>query len=264
MNTFLCLLPSALLYIPCALFAMLIGNPGDPALMTHGVFSSPSALCSVRTAFLKDYVYRQKYREEFQLQGVRTASTYAKLSTQAGLVTLNFIDRVDVYGLAGSSCLNLNREIFSEMQLSWGVGGKLVIWRTQDFFLGTDIKYFQTTQEPLFFISNGLAFNRVNDFAFEYNETQVSVGMCYRASLIAPYLYATYLISKIEPNPMTALVRWPLSDILVDAVCHSVVAKRRWGMAVGATVISSAKAALTVESRLFNQNAIDINLDIRF
>lgn len=253
------------LFFPTALGAMLIGNPAEPSLDKVGLFTPPDSWVSLRVAFLEDYVYRQRFRDEFKLDDAEPTKTFAKLSTNAGVATVNFEDRLDLYGILGASRLQLNQEIFSTMQFSWGFGGKIMIFEAKNLSCGLDIKYFAANQKPRFFLSEGLPFNVIDNFQFKYDETQFSLGMCYRYTFIAPYMYATYLISKIEPDPMVALVQWPLdTTILVDAVCKSIVAQRRWGMAVGATLLSASKATLSVESRMFNQNAIDVNLNVRF
>lgn len=253
------------LFFPYALGAMLIGNPAEPSLDKVGLFTPPDSWVSFRVAFLEDYVYRQRFKDEFILEGTERTKTFAKLSTNAGMATLNFEDRLDLYGIFGASRLQLNQEIFSTMQFSWGFGGKLVIFEAKNLTFGLDIKYFVAKQKPRYFLSEGLAFNVVDDFQFKYNETQFALGTCYRYQFIAPYLYATYLISKIDPDPTIALIQWPFdTTILADALCKSFVAQRRWGMAIGATLLSGSKTTLSVESRMFNQNAIDVNLDVRF
>ncbi len=247
---------------------MLIGNPGDPAFSKIGVFSSPNAWCSLRLAVLEDYTYRQRFRDEPKIRGSDPSQTLAHFATHAALVTLNLEERIDFYGIFGTSRLQLNQEIYSDFQFSWGFGGKIVLFRTESFFISTDIKYFSSAQEPRYFICEGLPLNLVNlsnGFYLNYAETQYSLGMCLSSFSIAPYIYATYVIAKIDPNPSIALVRWPLSqDILIDIPLKSMVGFHRWGMAVGATLIDGDKSMLSVESRMFNENAVDINFSLRF
>lgn len=244
--------------------AMLIGNPAEPALESAGIFSTPKAWCTLRAAFFEDYVYYQRFQDEFKFEGSEHVKTFSKLSTNAGMLTLNFKNRIDFYGIAGASRLQVNQEIYSKMQLAWGFGGKLVIFRTDHFYLGADIKYFETDQQPLYFLSEGLPFNLVGDFLLKYQETQTSVGLSFRTGCISPYIYATYLIAKFEPDPMVALARWPFSDLLIDVMCKSAILKRRFGLGLGATLLSAGKSAIAIESRMFNQNAIDVNLAVRF
>lgn len=249
---------------PYSLKAILIGNPAEPALETCGIFTEPNSWCSLRASFFEDYVYRQKFKDEFQLENCDQTKTFAKLSTNAGMLILNFKSRIDLYGIAGASRLQVNQEIYSKMQLCWGIGGKIVIFQTSSFYLGADIKYFETDQKPLYFLCEGLPFNLAGNFELKYTETLCSLGMCWQTSCIAPYIYATYMIAKFNPDPLTALVRWPFSDVLVDAVCKSAISQRRFGFAIGATLISKKTAVLSVESRMFNQNAIDVSLEVRF
>lgn len=244
---------------------MLIGNPGEPALESHGIFTPIDTWCTVRATFFEDYIYHERFLNQFEVAGTQEQKTFAQLVTNAGMLTINFKERLDLYGIGGTSCLQVNQEIFSKMQGCWGFGGKLIIHRTKVFYVGADIKYFATDQKPLYFRSEGLAFNVVGDFELHYSETQVALGVSFLTRPLSPYVYATYLIAKFNPHPMTALVQWPYDDtMLVDAVLNSATNKRRFGMALGTTLLSGEKASLAIESRMFNQNAVDVKLEIRF
>ena len=149
-------------------------------------------------------------------------------------------------------------------QLCWGFGGKLIILHEGRFRAGVDLKYFQTDQSPRYFLCDDIPYNVVSDFHFNYHEIQAAVGVSYRTKYISPYANATYLIAKIEPEPLIALVRVPAYDMNVDVVSKSVIGTRRWGLALGATLIDSRKATLAVEWRAFNQNSIDVSGEVRF
>jgi len=191
-------------------------------------------------------------------------NSFVKIYTHSAMVTFNLQDRLDLYGLLGSSRLILDKEIYTRSNFSWGIGGKILIFKYRNFSLGTDIKYFQSNYSYVnYLVSEGTPYNVVGPFTLKYDETQVAVGMCYKTDLIAPYINLTYLVSEIEPDPGIILIRVSPTT-LVDSAISSITTQRRWGMAVGATIISSSKATLSVESRMFNQNAIDVNLEIRF
>ena len=253
------------LLLPTSLLAMLVGNPGEPAFETKGLFTPSTSWCTVRATFFEDYVYNQRFLNQFTVAGMDEPKTFAKLTTNAGMLIVNFKNRLDLYGIGGTSRLQVNQEIFSKMQGCWGFGGKFIIHRTHAFYIGTDIKYFATDQKPLYFLSDGLPFNVVGDFELHYSETQFALGVSFLTQPLSPYIYGTYLIAKFDPHPMTALVQWPLdTDVLVDAVLNSATSQRRFGIALGATFLSGNKASLAIESRMFNQNAVDVKLEIRF
>ena len=255
------------LFFPCALWGMLIGNPGQPVMQRYGVIKSTPSWWSFRAGYLSDYVYRSKFKDEFHFPNVTESSSYIKLSTDAALITLNIKNALDLYAMGGSARLQLDHEVFTNQQPAWGVGGKFIIFKSGCLRVGADFKYFETDQKPLYFVSDGMAYNVESDFKLRYTEMQAAVGMSYRIPLLSPYVQVTYLISKLEPDPYIATVRMPqaeYADMPVDIVSKSVIGQRRWGLAIGATIVSGNKGSITLESRMFNQNAVDVNGEIRF
>lgn len=243
---------------------MLVGNPAQPGLQTNSIFNMKERSVSFRAGYLDDWVYEERFQDEFKPLGATQTRTFMKMSTYAGILTLNFTNRLDLYGIVGSSRLQIDEEIFTKRALAWGVGGKLIIFQEGNFFLGTDFKYFETNQKPKYFVVDGLPYNIVSNYRLQYYEVQAALGIAYRISVFAPYLNATYLVSHITPNPLLVLVRLPDEDEVVDVASKSVIIKKPWGMAIGLTLIDKAKATLAVECRLFNQYAVNWNFELRF
>jgi len=253
------------LFLLTSLSSMEIGNPAQPYLQKKGVILQSEGDWSFRLAYLDDYVYRMRFREEFEkLASYSATPVFVKLATNAGLVTLNLFNRLDVYGILGTAQLQVGQVIYTKRELAWGVGGKILLAKIAKISFGIDMKFFTTSQQPLFFAAGGNAYNIVNEYRMNYWEIQGAFGTSYRTKFISPYLHLTYLISKLDPQPMIALVRLPSDPVSVDAETKPVIGHRRWGMAVGATLLGSPKATLTVESRFINQNAIDICGELRF
>lgn len=245
------------------LSAMLVGNPAEPALIEKGVLSKYSCV-SFRVGYLDDWVYKQRFQDEFKIEGETHARTFLELSTYAGMTTLNFIKRLDIYTLLGSSRMQIDEEIFTKRAFSWSVGTKLMFLKHKNFFMGTDIKYFQTDQKPKYFVIDGAPFNIVSNYKSKYQEVQAALGMSYQISLFVPYVNATYIFTHIEPEPPIILVRFPDMDEHVDLELKSVICKKKWGMALGFSLVDLSTAALSFEWRAFNQNAINVNGEIRF
>lgn len=254
----------ALLAPFCPLSAMLVGNPDQPHLQTQGIFQKAPSIASVRLGYFDDYVYHQAYIDEYVIAGQAQTLTNVKLSTYAGTVTLNFIDRIDLYGILGASRIKVDQEIIAKRRFSWGAGIKFVIYQEGNFCLGGDFKYFETSQKPTFFLSEDLAYNVIMDYRLDYAETQAAIGMSYKFWLLSPYINATYLSSSITPHPKTALVRYPFMDLAIDVPSSDVSNSSHWGMAVGMTLIDRATASLALEWRLFNQYAVNLNGEVRF
>ncbi len=251
--------------LPCfSLSAILVGNPGQPGLQKDGILYTPPTWWSFRISYFDDYVYQERFRDEFKTDNVPRSKSNMKLSTFAGQLILNFRDRIDIYGIIGSSKIKIDEEIFSKRRLCGGLGTKFIIFREEDFYLGADFKYFESDQKPSFFVVDGMAYDILSDFRLKYHEIQAAAGCTYCFWIFAPYVAATYLIPKIDPHPHIAVVRLPDMNIEVDVSIKSVSGVKRWGMALGLTLVDIEKASLAFEWRLFNQNAIDVNAEIRF
>lgn len=246
-----------------SLSALLVGNPAQPALLGKGLWLR-SSWCSFRVGYMGDWVYQQRFEDEFKLEGIDHTRTHLQLSTYAGMATLNFTNRLDLYGIVGSSRMQIDEEIYTKRALSWAVGAKLVFLKHRNFFLGTDIKYFETNQKPKYFVVDGLPYNIVSDYRLKYKEIQAALGMSYRAWIFAPYINATYILTHINPDPAVVLVRLPDMNEIVDVESKSIIGKKHWGMAIGLTLLDCSKASLSVEWRAFNQNSIDVNGELRF
>lgn len=247
-----------------SLSAMLVGNPAAPGLLKCSIFKTQPYWCSFRVGYLNDWVYNQRFQDEFKLEGVTHTRTFMKLSTYAALLTLNIKDQADFYGLVGSCRMQIDQEIFTKRALGWGAGGKLILFKHGNFFLGTDVKYFETNQKPRYFVVEGMPYNIVSNYRLKYHEMQAAAGISYRAWILAPYANVTYLLNHIEPQPAILFVRLPDMNGETDIESKSIIGKKKWGMALGLTLFDCKKVSLSLEWRAFNQNAIDVNGEIRF
>ena len=253
---FLCAAHSAMAFVN--------GNPAQPSLICQSIVRDENKNFSIRLGFLDDFVYGQHFRGEFNFEDAIEKPPVAKMSTEAGVLTLNIHKRLDLYGIFGSSRLQMDQEIFGRRQFAWGIGTKAIIYQEDCFRVGCDFKYFTTTQDPLYLVSSGIPLDVVSDLDLNYREYQAAVGLAYQSGLFCPYLMGTYLNAKIDPNMHRFLVKVPGLDELIDPSIRTFLGANSWGMAVGATLVMGNKGILSVESRFFNQNGTDACLEIRF
>lgn len=253
----------ALLVFLCSssLYAMFAGNPADPALMEKGIVSNISRV-SFRLGFMEDWVYKQRFQEEFLI--FEKTRTKNQLTTISGMATINLIRRLDLYTLLGASRMQVDDQIFSKRAFSWCVGSKLVFLKHKNWYFGSDVKYFETDQKPKYFVIGGEPFNIVNQYRSKYFDVQASLGMTYKISFFAPYVNATYIYTHISPEPPVVAVRFPDEDAIADIEIPSLICRKKWGMALGFSLVDISKAALAFEWRLINQNGINVNGELRF
>lgn len=250
-----------LLALPKILTATLIGNPGQPSIQPLGVIWEKPKWWNVRVSYIGDYVYKQRFHAT---DGSETSQKRIKLWTQAGMFTLNFRDRLDLYAITGGLRLQVEQELITRQQFAWGFGGKLIFFHSGRFRLGCDFKYFQSDQSPYFFQEDNLAYNIISNFHYDYNEMQAALGISYRTKYFSPYVNGTYLIAKLDPKPPQVDVRLPMMNMDVEVIAQTIKSSRRFGMAIGATIIDQKKATLAIEWRAFNQNSIDVTGELRF
>lgn len=246
------------------LCATITGNPAEPGIMKKGLWKKSQPWWSLRLGYFDDWIYRYRFHDEFKIEGETHTRTSLDFSTYAGTVTLNFLNHIDFYTILGSSRMKLDEEILSKRAFSWGVGTKIIFLKHRDFFFGGDAKYFQSDQKPRFFLIDGEAYNVATDYRSKYQEWQASLGIAYRVNILVPYINANYIFSRIEPLPPIILVRLPDMDELVDVELRSIIAKKRWGMTIGFSLVDIKKMELSFEWRAFNQNAINVSGQIRF
>jgi len=238
---------------------MFIGNPAEPALFEKGIVSNFSRV-SLRLGYSGDWVYKQRFQEEFLID--EELHSKNELSTYAGMVTLNFFRRLDLYTLLGTSKMQMDEQIFSKREYAWCVGSKLVFLKCKNLFFGADVKYFETDQRPQYFVIDGAPYNVVNNYTSKYFDAQAAVGFAYRISLFVPYINATYIYTHIASA--ATLLRFPDANEITNYDLPSLICRKPWGMALGFSLIDCAKASLAFEWRLINQNGVNVNGEIRF
>lgn len=249
-------------FVPARLIALFFANPAQPAIQTEGILNSPRDWYSLRIGYASDYLYHQQYDDEFPQ--IKSPTSYVKLITDASLFTLNIRNCFDFNVLIGSSQIQIDHEVFSKRQFAWAAGAKFLLFQSDLFFLAFDFKYFESKQKPQYFVSEGYAFNLLSKLRLDYYEMQAAFGVAAKASNLFPYLYATYIYSKIYPNPLIIVLKYPSSNRSFDTTSRSVIDKERWGIALGATLLVGSQGSLTVETRLFNQNAVSVTGEVRF
>lgn len=253
-----------LLSLSAPAWCYVVGNPGQPWLMMDGLLPYRNDYCSLRAGYLNDYVYSQQFQGQFTVGSEEEKPPINKISSETAQISLNFVRRLDIYGIIGTAKLQMDREVYSQNQLAWGVGSKIVMLKSANFQMGCDFKYFQTNQTPSYLVSGGIPLKLASDLMLSYQEYQAALGISYRHSIFCPYVSGTYLNAKISPSQNKFLIQIPGMEDLMDANTKTFINAKTWGMAVGGSLIMGEKGTLTIESRFINQNAIDASLEIHF
>lgn len=258
-------------------YALPFGNPADPVLLTEGVFYAgdscdPCDPCdswfsalSVRIGYQGDFVYNRKMR----LKSSSSTVTTTRIMTNAGVVYLNFGDRVDAYGLVGATNIKMGGDgdafgaspgakrflLASSTDISWGVGARATFLKWGCTSLGVDGKYFRAQPGMSRDVQNDQA-TRHDTATFKYHEWQVGVGAAHRINKVVPYVGVVWASPRIN-----------LSNVSVDsfgATFGNYKEQHCFGYVVGATLLDCAMASVTGEVRFLSETAASVNAQVRF
>lgn len=249
------------------LLATAVGNPANPALFKKSLFFPNFKKVSLRTAYFYDNIYKSHFEEDSLTKRPNTEDSSLKITSQGGIITFNFLKSCDIYTKLGIAKMSIEQQFASQDELAWGVGAKCILYKKKNFFWGLDFQYFHTTSscEYLNYPSPGLSKEIIaklkNPLVFVYDEYQLATALSYRWKPLVPYLGATYLFSSVRP--LTPFGTVYIGDQQNTYHAHSNKGKKNWGLFLGVTLFTY-KIALTVESRMFDQNSVAFIGDLRF
>ena len=124
-----------------------------------------------------------------------------------GIVTLNFIDRVEIYGLFGTIKMDLLQRPLPNVQLEyqtnnhfvWGVGGRAILLYWGEVVLGIDAKYLASPLKIDQIFQNSIP-RSASGADFHYSEWQIGLGLAYELEFLVPYVGLTYSYVSAELN----------------------------------------------------------------
>ena len=180
-----------------SLYASPVLSPNAAAVHTDGVFFCDDCSgYSLRAGFRGDYVFDRKLSSTANVTSNRTS-----IMSNEGVLTLNFWDRLDIYGLVGATSGQVSEiyyePVFRTSSAIWGVGARATILEYNfgccgTSYLGADINYqsigsFNASEST--FNGHPLAGTPITG---RYKETQISLQIGHRIAMLTPYIAAKW------------------------------------------------------------------------
>lgn len=250
------------LFLKTNIYGIIVGNPSDPCLYLNGLFSCNKKNYSLRASFLYNHVYKGRFVEKFRpFESTPSDIQYTLL---ASVLTLNLFNRLDLYGILGTSNLQIDQMIYTNRRFAWAAGLKAILLQIRCFDLSFDGKYFSTNQKPEYLVVEKDVYPLISSFEEKLEEYQASLALSYKTKLLIPYIGSTFLYSTITPTPKIGIISIPGAGESFFETSDSITQKK-WGMVVGISIINHKKqATLNLETRFFDQNAFAFVGTLRF
>lgn len=269
---FIKILTFAFLFFFTKAFSIVVGNPSDPGLYLDGFFSSKEKKTSLRASYLYNNVYKQEFKNNLRLQ----ATSDIKMKIFASILTFNFFNRLDLYGILGKAnykFLDVDDSLsFQDDGFVWGAGLKLILFKGEKIDFSFDGKYFSTKQRANFFIIENLQYNLDGPFRQHFEEVQGSFAFSYKTNFLIPYVGATFLYvldtdffpyTRIKPKPLVRIISREDARAIFETA--DMKPKDYFGAVLGISIINTHKnTTLNLETRVVDQNAFAFVGTIRF
>ncbi|MGE5196192.1 MAG: hypothetical protein ACM3JI_02550 [Anaerolineae bacterium] len=249
-----------ILFVSESLQALYFGNPAEPQMIEEGFFLSKENFASVKASYQGDFIFDRKLRAH---DGARGRIDNFKALMQQGVLILNFQDRYEVYGSLGAMHVELShrphfdgrrRQYESNDHLTWGVGGKVIIFQWNNTLLGADAKFQYANPHMKWNAVNGEAFTTGSELT--YKEFQGGLAVSHHVDIFTPYFALKY-------SEVRAKMRHIRSNTLPRH--HFKMRSRDYvGIALGCSLSTGKLFDLNVEVTLIDEQALTLAGDIKF
>jgi major outer membrane protein len=280
MKKVLAFLSPLLAALPLQVQALYQGNPSLPEIIDEGFFLPSDLFMGIKVGYQRDQVFNRN------LQTGRTGSHHVSESQQLynqGVLTLNFMDRVEIFGSAGAMTIDISDrqrtfdgtskvpyqvEIHSHNEFTWGAGlrADIIDWCNAAFGVSTNFQYAHPHTRW-----NALQGATVSNFSrVRWLEWQIGIGLSYHIDIFTPYIGVNY--SKVnarvrKTNSKAFFLTVPTELLpLPDFIPPSFKMRNydHFGMVLGCDLSNGKYFDLGVEVRLISEEALTLKGDIKF
>lgn len=250
------------IYLFAAAEALYFGNPCSPEMVSQGLFITEDAFLDFKAGYQMDYVFDKRLKS---YAGAKARMDEFQALLNQGVITFNFVDRIEAYASVGSMQVTCShrphpnhsrREYQSSYKVTWGVGGRILIYEWTHACLSLQGGYQWANPHIKWDALNGEAFT--TSAVMRYREGQVGLGLSYQIDTLIPYIAIKY--SDVH-GLISSLRR---SNLNLKKSHFKMTNRDHFGLVLGCTLTSGKYFDLTVESRLIDEQAISLAGDVKF
>lgn len=248
------------------LIAAPVGNPAAPQLIEEGAFLSRDNWISARCGYEGDFVSDAQMKQTEESHG---RVDCFQQSTNAGTLTIDFFDRVDIYGVLGSSRSEISwrftdaDEEIHQVQIGthydflWGVGTRIILHQWNCLTAGIAGSYRWARYDPSYVTWDALNVSASGTHV-DWREWQAGLGLSYKIGLLTPYLGGKYSGARAKLGTFSVPIAENGSGNL------HMKNRNSFGIFIGCTLTTGCYFMLNVEGQLIDEQGISISADLRF
>lgn len=242
-----------------------VGNTAAPALIQEGFVIPSECWIDVRVGYEGDFV--GDGRLEQTQEGSGRVDTFQQY-TNSATATLNILDRLDLFGVFGSSrvCADWRfqrADAITRIQIEtlyhylWAFGGRAILLEWGALYLGMGGRYSYCNYKLSWLASNAVPVS-VAGTRLHWRQWQADLDLSYRIDLFTPYIGIKY--SRTEGKLGVANV--PVAGN--GSGSDHFETRSPVGIFIGCSISSGKYFMLNVEGRLVDEDAVTISGDLRF
>lgn len=217
------------------LSALFNGNPALPEIPEKGIFLPIESFGGVKVGWQADLVFQTDKHFNYQMY--------------QGVVTANFIDRVEVFASLGTMKGKLNypqnTSFHTSFDTTWGIGGRVLLIYWNQLVMGVNAQYQSARLDITKRFENTIEYTPRGKH-LRYKDWQVGVGFAYHLDWVVPYLGLAYHAPHITAPNVTLDQQDPFS------------------IYVGFTLTNDKYAEISFEGRMIGENGISLSGNVRF
>lgn len=249
-----------------ALMAAPVGNTAAPQMLQDGFFIPSECWIDLRAGYEGDFVADARMKQRKEGHGRVDDDSQ---STNSATVTINLLDRLDMYGVFGSSRTSAqwrfldasgavhNAEMETFHNFLWGVGARAILFEWCHCDLGLGGRYSSVNNKPLWLTIDGTN-APVSGTHCRWSEWQVNIDISYHIEILTPYIGVKYSSARTHLGTFTTAIASNGSGNNHFKNRDSV------GLFVGCGFSTGKYFMLNVEGRLIDEEAVTISGDLRF
>jgi len=259
------LLSTAIIGVHSALMAAPVGNPSFPELLKDGYFISNSCHAGLRAGYEGDFVNDARMKQEKEGRG--RVDNY-KQDTNSAVTTVNLFERLDLYGVFGSSrvCCDwrfstdaeINRvELETSYHFRWAVGGRGILLKWGNAVCALGARYNAVSLKPTWATINGISVP-TSGTSLDWKQWQFDFDISYQIEIFVPYAGVKYSRAATK-----------IGCFFVDisrSGSGTIHMRNRTpvGLVIGCTLTTGKYFMLNMEGRLIDERAATIVGDFKF